>query len=180
MQFTFITGNQHKARYVAEWLGKDVPHHKIDLEEIQTLDLRRLVTHKAKQAYAILKTPVLVEDAQLRFEALGNLPGPFIKYFVEELKPEGICKLLDGFDNRAAHGSICYALYDGADMRFFEGEMHGRIADAPRGTGGFGFDSTFINDGYAQTRAEMSEEDYARTSYRKMALDRLKAYISNE
>jgi len=179
MQFTFITGNEHKARYVAQWLGRDVPHRKIDLDEIQTLDLRALVTHKAQQAYALLKKPVLVEDAQLRFGALGNLPGPFIKYFVEELGPEGICRMLNAFDDRSAHGSICYALYDGTDILFFEGEMHGQIADAPRGTGGFGFDPTFINDGYTQTRAEMSEEDYAKTSYRKMALDKLKAYVNH-
>lgn len=179
MNFTFITGNENKARYVAEWLGKDVPHHKVDLDEIQTLDLHKLVTHKVKQAYDILKTPVLVEDAQLRFDALGNLPGPFIKYFVEELKPAGICRLLNSFDDRTAHGYICYALYDGTDLQFFEGEMHGHIADAPRGSGGFGYDPTFINDDYTQTRAEMSEEDYAKTSYRKMALDKLKAYINH-
>lgn len=180
MNFTFITGNEHKARYVAEWLGKDVPHHKLDVDEIQTLDLRELVTHKAKQAYKNLKSPVLVEDAQLRFDALGNLPGPFIKFFVEQLKPEGMCRMLNAFNDRTAHGSMCYALYDGTNMTFFEGEMHGRIADAPRGGGGFGFDPIFINDGYDITRAEMSEEDYAKTSYRKQALDKLKAYLNHE
>lgn len=180
MTFTFITGNEHKARYVAEWLGAHVPHHKIDLDEIQTLDLHELVAHKAKQAYAILKTPVLVEDVNLAFTALGRLPGPFIKFFEQELTLTDMCKMLNVFDDRSAQGRICYALYDGKEMRFFDGEMHGRIADAPRGSGGFGFDSIFINDGSTLTRAEMPEQDYAATSYRKMALDKLKAFLHEQ
>lgn len=180
MNFTFITGNEHKARYVTDWLGRDVAHHKLDLDELQTLDLRELVDHKVKQAYGILKSPVLIEDAQLRFTAWGNLPGPFIKYFVEEIKPAGIAKMLDAFDDRTAHGRICYALYDGREIKYFEGEMHGRIATEARGEGGFGFDRIFINDGYDVTRGEMSEEDYAKTSYRKIALDKLKEYLQNE
>lgn len=180
MQFTFITGNENKARYVAQWLGKDVPHHKFDLDELQTLDLRELVTHKAKQAYNLLRSPVLVEDAQLSFTALGNLPGPFIRWFIDELGYDGLCQILNAFDDRTAHGRICYALYDGKNFHFFEGDMHGRIAKAPRGDGGFGFDAIFINNGYAMTRAEMPEQDYANTSYRKIALDKLKAFLHEQ
>jgi inosine triphosphate pyrophosphatase len=178
VSLTFITGNAHKAKYVAEWLGTEVLHMKLDLDEMQTLDLHALVDHKAKQAYDILKTPVLIEDAQLSCTALGNLPGPFIKFFVEEIGPAGIAKMLDGFDDRTAHGRICYALYDGKSIYYFEGEMHGEIAKKPRGEGGFGFDRIFINDGYEITRGEMSEADYARTSYRKLALDKLKEHLA--
>jgi inosine triphosphate pyrophosphatase len=178
MSFTFITGNESKAKYVAEWLGQDVPRHKLDLDEIQTLDLHELVDHKVKQAYNIIKSPVLVEDAQLSFTALGNLPGPFIRWFIDEIGYDGLIKILDPFDDRTAHGRICYALYDGKRIQYFEGEMHGRIATEARGKGGFGFDCIFINDGYSVTRAEMSEEDYANTSYRKIALEKLKGFIA--
>ena len=178
MNFTFITGNEHKANYVAQWLGADVPHRMLHLDEIQTLDLHELVEHKAKQAYSILKSPVLIEDAQLSFAALGNLPGPFIKFFIEEIGPVGIAKMLDSFEDRTAHGRICYALYDGSNIQYFEGEMHGKIATQPHGENGFGFDRIFINDGYDITRGEMSEEDYAQTSYRKVALDKLKEHLA--
>jgi non-canonical purine NTP pyrophosphatase (RdgB/HAM1 family) len=177
MNFTFITGNEGKARYVAEWLGKDVPRHKLDLDELQTLDLRELVTHKIKQAYSILRTPVLVEDAQLSFTAMGGLPGPFIRWFIDELGYDGICKMLNNYNDRTAHGKICYALYDGKNIEFFEGEMHGTIAKEPRGTGGFGFDAIFVNEGFSKTRAEMTKEEYAKTSYRKIALDKLVEYL---
>jgi inosine triphosphate pyrophosphatase len=177
MSITFITGNEHKAKYLAEWLDMPVAHQKLDLDELQTLDLHKLVDHKVKQAYGMLKTPVLIEDAQLVFSALGNLPGPFIKFFVEEMGVQNMAKMLDSFADRSAHGRICYALYDGQHIRYFEGEMYGTIAPVPRGEGGFGFDRIFINDGYTQTRGEMSEQDYAATSYRKRALDKLKQYL---
>lgn len=180
MKFTFITGNPGKAKYVTEWLGKEVPHHNLDLDELQTFDLHELVTHKVKQAYDILKSPVLVEDAQLSFTALGGLPGPFIRWFIQELGYEGLCKILNGYDDRSAHGRLCYALYDGKDIKFFDGEMHGHITDKPRGTGGFGFDTIFVNDGYDKTRAEMTEQEYADTSYRKIALNKLVEYLKNE
>ncbi len=180
MNLTFITGNDEKAKYVAAWLGADVPHHKLDLDEIQTFDLRQLVTHKAKQAYDVLKSPVLIEDAQLVFTAFGQLPGPYIKWFKEELGVDGLCKILNSYDDRSAHGRICYALYDGKTMHFFEGEMHGSIAPEPRGTGGFGYDAVFINDGQPKTRAEMTEQEYADTSYRKQALEKLKEFLKNE
>ena len=48
---TFITGNQKKADYLARYLGFPIEHQKIDLDEIQSLDLREIVEHKVKQAY---------------------------------------------------------------------------------------------------------------------------------
>jgi inosine triphosphate pyrophosphatase len=178
VNITFITGNEHKAKYVAQWLGVPVAHRKVDLDELQTLDLHTLVEHKAKQAFGIVGTPVLIEDAQLVFDAMGRLPGPFIKFFVEELGPDGIARMLNAFDDRRAFGNICYALYDGREMKYFEGSMSGSIATEPRGTGGFGFDPIFVNDGYKITRGEMDEETYAATSYRKQALDKLAAHLN--
>ena len=66
----------------------EVLHEKIDTDEIQSLDLDEVVEHKVRQAYAIAKKPILVEDTALEFSALGKLPGTFIKYFVQELGQE--------------------------------------------------------------------------------------------
>ncbi len=76
---TFITGNQSKADYLAKYLGHPVEHVKLDLDEIQSLDLKVIVEHKVRQAYMKIKTPVLVEDVGLYCEALGGLPGPFMR-----------------------------------------------------------------------------------------------------
>lgn len=71
---TFITGNPKKAEYLAKYLGFPVEHEKIDLDEIQSLDLREIVEHKVRQAYAQVRQPVLVEDVSLEFSCLGRIP----------------------------------------------------------------------------------------------------------
>ena len=48
---TFITGNQKKADYLIRYLGFPIEHMKLELDEIQSLDLREIVEHKVKQAY---------------------------------------------------------------------------------------------------------------------------------
>src|SRR5829696_6985622 len=93
---TFITGNQSKADYLEKYLEFPVGHRKLDLDEIQSMDLRVIVEHKVRQAYEIVKGPVVVEDVSLEFEAWGGLPGPFIRYFVEKVPFEVLCAALNG------------------------------------------------------------------------------------
>src|SRR6476469_6425452 len=104
MSLVFITGNQNKADFLAKWLGMPVKHHKLDLDELQSLDLHQIVEHKARQAYTIIKQPVLVEDASLTFTAMGRLPGTFIKWFIEEIGYDGLLKLANNLDSQEAFG----------------------------------------------------------------------------
>lgn len=90
-KITFITGNPKKAEYLEKYLGFPVAHKKVNLEEIQSLDLYEIVEHKVREAYKTIQSPVLVEDASLEFRALGRLPGTFIKFFLEEMSEETIC-----------------------------------------------------------------------------------------
>jgi non-canonical purine NTP pyrophosphatase (RdgB/HAM1 family) len=179
MDITFITGNQHKADFLAKWLGHPVKHHKLDLDELQTLDLHKVVEHKVRQAYHVLKKPVLVEDASLTFTAMGRLPGTFIKWFIEEIGYDGLLALANSLPSQEAVGKVCYGYYDGKEVRLFDGEMHGRIAKESRGTGGFGFDPIFIHDGYDITRGEMDEATHAKLSYRTDALKKLKPFLDS-
>jgi non-canonical purine NTP pyrophosphatase (RdgB/HAM1 family) len=180
-ELTFITGNQNKANFLAKYLGRPVAIHKLDLEEIQSLEVHEVVEHKARQAYEILKQPVLVEDANLTFTAMGRLPGTFIRWFIEEIGYDGLLRLANSLPDQTAYGNVSYGLYNGGgEVHFFDGEMHGRIAPEPRGSGGFGFDPIFINDGFDKTRAEMNEDEYAQTSYRTPAMDKLRAFLDSK
>ena len=51
-----------------------------------------------------------------------------------------------------------------------EGTCEGRIAEAPRGAGGFGYDPLFVPEGYDRTFAELGEEVKNRISHRGRAL----------
>jgi inosine triphosphate pyrophosphatase len=179
LDLVFITGNQHKADFLAKWLGQPVKHYKLDLDELQSLDLHAIVEHKARQAYDTLKKPVLVEDASLTFAAMGRLPGTFIKWFIEEIGYDGLLRLAQSLPGQEAYGKVCYGFYDGKELQLFDGEMRGHIASEARGTGGFGFDPIFINEGYTITRAEMNEAEYAKTSYRTEAMAKLKRYLDS-
>jgi XTP/dITP diphosphohydrolase len=175
---TFITGNAHKAKYLEMWLGLPIAHHKLDLVEIQSLDPKEVVTHKVTEAYRQLQRPVLVEDVSLTFHALGKLPGTLVKWFLEELDVDGLCRLLDGYDDRTATVSIIYGLCDGELIRYFEGRAEGRIAPQPRGDRGFGWNPVFIPDGWQKTYAEMSDEEMGRVSFRAKAIAKLRAHLT--
>jgi inosine triphosphate pyrophosphatase len=158
----FITGSQSKADYLAKLIGFHIEHIKVDLDEIQSLDLHEVVRHKLHQAYTKVKRPVLVEDVALEFVALGRLPGTFIKSFQEELSHEQLCRLLDG-KSREAIARCVFGYFDGEDEVYFEGSMHGTVPEAPAGNGGYGWDPIFIPQGYAVTRAELSPEEDVTT-----------------
>lgn len=161
MKPVFITGNQNKADYLARILGIEFEHQKVELDEIQALDLETIVEHKVRQAYSLVGRPVLVEDVALGFMALNGLPGPFIKYFVEQ--PDGLerlCRMLDGFDDRGAEAACVFGYFDGELLKLMRGGLTGTIADHPRGSNGFGWDKIFCPEGFGgKTRAELAPSD---------------------
>ncbi len=164
---TFMTGNQNKADYLAKLLGQDIAHFKLDLTEIQSTNMHDIVEHKVRQAYDVMHKPVLVEDVYLTFTALGDLPGPFIKFFLENSageRPDGLenlCRMLDGFTDRSAIGGCTFGYYDGQRLQFFDGLIRGTIAEHPAGERGFGWDKIFCPEGYdGRTRAQLTEIEY--------------------
>lgn len=173
---TFITGNQSKADYLAKYLGFPVRHIKLDLDEIQSLDLREIVEHKVRQAYEKIKQPVIVEDVSLEFEALGRLPGPFIKFFVEEVPFETICSMIDG-KTRKATARCVFSYFDGKNLELFEGKLDGKIAETPAGENGYGWDRIFIPEGYSVTRASLNEEDDRKTYLQIKPFAQLKEFL---
>ncbi|MDQ3064982.1 MAG: non-canonical purine NTP pyrophosphatase [bacterium] len=175
----FVTGNMNKVKQVEKYLGQTLEHEHVDLDEIQDLDPAVVLEHKAKEAYRILQRPVLVEDASLVFHALGKLPGPFIKFFLQELDTGGLIRLLDGNDDRRATHTVIFGIYDGKSFHEFSASINGVIATDVKGSGGFGFDPTFIPDGQEQTRAEMDEETYAKYQPRNHAAKKLANFIEN-
>lgn len=164
MDITFITGNQEKAEYLARLLDIEIAHQKIELHELQATDLHEIVEHKVRQAYEIIKKPVLVEDVSLEFTALDGLPGPFIKFFVDGPGLAATAKLLDSFPDRSATAKCTFGYFDGTRLELIDGSMKGEIATTPRGDGGYGWDKIFIPEGYGgRTRAELSKDENDET-----------------
>lgn len=179
----FITGNAHKAAYLSQWLGIAVPHQKVSVDELQSLDLREIVEHKAHSAYALVHKPVLIEDVALTFHALGRLPGPFIKWFLEELTPAGLSALLAPYADKTATAAIMYGLYDGKELHTFEAQVAGTIAPAPRTSDASAWNSAtswnsiFIPAGSDKTYGEMTDAELHPVSHRAQAIQKLRAYL---
>ncbi len=177
---TFITGNKDKAEFLAKYLHHPVKHLKLDLEEIQSLDSREIIEHKSHQAFSRVGSPVLVEDVSVVINALGRLPGPFIKWFEQELGLEGIIRLLNNIDDRSASVKITYGYFDGESLKIFEDEVAGSIADKPRhGNYDFGWNPIFIPKGSDKTFAQLSEHEVEHYSLRtRKVYPELKKFLS--
>lgn len=175
-KITFVTGNQNKFDYLVKYLGFPVERAKIDLDEIQSLDLKKIVEHKVRQAYAKVNSPVIVEDVSLAFEALGGLPGPFIRFFVENMSYEAICAMLHG-KSRKATARCVFGYYDGEILKLFEGSLGGEIAEVPAGETTYDWDKIFIPEGYTVTRARLSEEDNKKTYLQIKPFAELKEFL---
>jgi inosine triphosphate pyrophosphatase len=178
----FVTGNPDKAARFAMHMGMDIGHEPAELDEIQTLNPAELVGHKARQAYEQIGKPVLVEDVTFVYEAWGELPGPFVKFFVDA--DDGVkkmCRMLDGFDNRRAEGRCTFGYFDGRELKIFSGVVQGSIATHPRGDAGYGFDRVFEPDGYdGKTAAELDAEEYDRYYTAIKPFDEVRQFLQNE
>lgn len=177
---TLITGNQHKADYLSRMLGLPLKHRAVDLTEIQSTSLEEVVEHKVRQAYTVAKRPVLAEDVALEFTALGGLPGPFIKFFVEAPNGlENLCRMLDGFGDRSAVAACVFGYYDGQQVKLFRAELGGVIAKHPAGDGGFGWDKIFCPDDYeGKTRAELTPNEDIETYRLFKPIDAVRQFLT--
>lgn len=188
---TFVTGNANKLREVTQILcngdidsaqvGKfSITNQKIDLEEIQG-SIEEVTTHKAKQAAKIVKGPVLVEDTCLGFNALDNLPGPYIKWFVKSVGLDGLVKMLVGFEDKSANAITTFGYCEGPDspVQLFQGVTTGTIVNSS-GPTTFGWDSIFRPDGFETTYAEMKGDAKNKISQRGKALVKVKAFLESQ
>ncbi|XP_059242485.1 inosine triphosphate pyrophosphatase [Mustela nigripes] len=183
-KIVFVTGNAKKLEEVIQILGDKSPctlvAQKIDLPEYQG-EPDEISIQKCQEAARQVQGPVLVEDTCLCFNALGGLPGPYIKWFLEKLKPEGLYQLLAGFDDKSAYALCTFALSTGdpsEPVRLFRGRTSGQIV-APRGCRDFGWDPCFQPDGYEQTYAEIPKAEKNTISHRFRALLELQKYLGS-
>lgn len=60
-----------------------------------------------------MKGPVMVEDTGLCFDAMGGLPGPYIKWFLNGIGHQGLNAMLEGSGNKSAYGQCVFAFSPG-------------------------------------------------------------------
>jgi XTP/dITP diphosphohydrolase len=134
----------------------------------------------------------LADDSGLCVAALGGAPGVHSAYFAGRQGERGqrdrannalLVERLAGVADRRAHYYCVIVLVRSADdpePLIAEGRWHGEIVLAPRGNGGFGYDSHFLLPGAGLTAAELPADEKNRSSHRAIAAARLAARLRGE
>ncbi|HXQ30817.1 MAG TPA: RdgB/HAM1 family non-canonical purine NTP pyrophosphatase [Steroidobacteraceae bacterium] len=134
---------------------------------------------KARHAARFSGSAALADDSGLEVDALGGEPGVHSARYAGQGASAlaNNTKLLEALaatpEPRRARYRCVIALVMGADdpaPLLAAGSWEGRIAFAPRGTGGFGYDPLFLVGEGALTAAELPPEVKNRISHRALAL----------
>ncbi|XP_076623967.1 inosine triphosphate pyrophosphatase isoform X1 [Colletes latitarsis] len=181
----FVTGNAKKLEEFVAILGKNFPREitskKVDLPEYQG-EIDDICRNKCRAAADLVKGPVIIEDTCLCFNAMKGLPGPYIKWFLEKLGPEGLHRMLHGWEDKNAEAVCTFAYCAGEPQDpviLFQGRTQGTIV-APRGPRDFGWDPCFQPLDSDKTYAELPKETKNQISHRSKALEKLKDYFMKE
>ena len=140
---------------------------------------------KARHAARETGLPALADDSGLCVAALGGAPGVqsarYAQSAADEPKSDArnneklLAELAGQSDRRAHFVSLIVFVRHADDPQpiIGEGEWHGEILMAERGTAGFGYDPLFYIRELDQTSAELSAAEKNRRSHRGQALTRL-------
>ena len=138
---------------------------------------------KAEHYHQLTGLPTLAEDSGLVVDALGGKPGVHSARFAptDKERVEKLLRMLDsrpGSSSRSARfvSAICLLLPE--DLIEVTGEVHGELAQEPRGTHGFGYDPIFYYPPLGKTFAQMTVEEKNQISHRALALEKLSVGVS--
>jgi len=134
--------------------------------------------------------PALADDSGIEVDALGGAPGVHSARWVpgpDEARVAALLQRLDAVPDAARtaryRAVVALARPGDATVATASGAVEGRIARAPRGEGGFGYDPVFLveDGGYvgARTMAELSAAEKDRVSHRARALAGLRGALAS-
>lgn len=143
---------------------------------------------KARHASAAARLPALADDSGLCVHALGGAPGVQSARYAGEPRSDArnnakLIAALEGIADRRAHYACVLALVRHAgdpEPIIAQGDWHGTIVDAPRGTGGFGYDPHFLDPSTGLTGAELPLARKNALSHRGKAMRALIAQLQIE
>ncbi|MBN2528602.1 MAG: XTP/dITP diphosphatase [Deltaproteobacteria bacterium] len=129
----------------------------------------------------------LADDSGLVVDALDGAPGVFsARYGGEGLSDtQRYERLLEALKDvpeheRTARFQCALAfITPGEPVQLFNGTVEGRIAFAPRGTKGFGYDPVFLPEGQHISMAELDSDKKQQISHRGRALQQFAKWVSS-
>ena len=191
--------NEGKVREIRDLLGpygiEPVSARELDLPEpdeigttfIDNADL------KAREAADLSGLPALADDSGLCVDALNGMPGVLSARWAGRSRDDAannallLAQLADvpphrrGAAFRCAAALVVPATARGPGVEHVVvAEVRGRLLDAPRGSGGFGYDPLFVPDGHDLTTAQLSAAEKDAISHRGKALRQIAPLLWQE
>jgi len=189
LKLIFATNSQHKVDEIRAVLteGLEIVTLKeagidIDIPEpFHTLEEN--ASAKAKTIYEMTATNCFSEDTGLEVVSLNGEPGVKSARYAGDNRSfdANIEKLLinlaDKIDRTAQFRTVISLIIDGEETQF-EGICKGKIVENRKGGQGFGYDPVFIPEGSTKTFAEMDTKEKGIFSHRRIATDKLVAFLN--
>ncbi|MGC8652595.1 MAG: RdgB/HAM1 family non-canonical purine NTP pyrophosphatase [Candidatus Kryptoniota bacterium] len=171
------------------------------------LTLEENARKKAQEVYKLTGITAMADDTGLEVDYLNGAPGVFSARYAggvgmtktnigtteEEnnsrltlIQPDyeannsKLLSQLDGvaWEQRGATFRCIISIVGPQIDKLVEGKVRGKITFKPRGWNGFGYDPIFLPDGFDLTYAEMSPDQKNVMSHRAIALQKVRAIIS--
>lgn len=193
-QLLVATGNPGKVKEFAdmladlkvEWLGQKDTGFDLDVDETGSTFTENAIL-KATQWAKLTGHMTLADDSGLEVDALNGEPGLYTARYgsPDMTHEERYLFLLSNLESvtegeRTARFRCVIAVADGNGdvVQTAEGVCPGRIALAPRGSHGFGYDPVFIPDGKGgKTMAELLPAEKHPISHRGRAIANLEPFL---
>lgn len=133
---------------------------------------------KARDAAKATGLAAVADDSGMAVDALGGMPGVLSARWAGRHGDDRanldlvLGQLADVPDGRRGAAFVCAAalVVPGGEEVVVHGEWSGRLARAPRGTNGFGYDPVFLPEGESRTSAELAPEEKDALSHRGRAM----------
>jgi XTP/dITP diphosphohydrolase len=187
VRLVLATRSRHKLREFGVLLA---PHslellaEEVDLGPEVGATFAENALGKASVAAIATGRPAIGDDSGIEAAALGGAPGIYSRRYAGEqaTDEENLAKLIAQAPAGSALTYVCalaYVAADGTEV-VFEGRCSGRMAEHPRGAGGFGYDPVFLpDDGPAGlTMAELPDAGKHAISHRGRAARELLAWLA--
>jgi XTP/dITP diphosphohydrolase len=166
-----------------DWILDPIPPSTPPIEETGTTFTEN-AAQKAVHFSRFVNELTMGDDSGLCVDALGGRPGLHSARYAESVtaRINKLLKEMQGVPDEKRTASFKCALavaLRGKLVWTVERSVHGRIALAPSGDHGFGYDPVFFLPDRGCTMAELSTEDKNKLSARGQALADLKIFLDS-
>jgi XTP/dITP diphosphohydrolase len=188
------TRNQHKVVEMSELLPgvalRSLPEEVVLPPETgDSFEANALI--KARAAHTATGEVTIADDSGIEAADLGGAPGIYSARYAgegasDETNLEKLLREVNGADGERRAAYVCaIALIDeGGHEYVFEARCEGTLLREPRGSGGFGYDPTFVPDETGhndhRTMAELTPEEKHAVSHRGKAARMLARHLGLE